>query len=74
MNIYFSCSRRSNRLQVNLMQKKGEKKTEEVKGGKKRDIPAKDLKEVNLIRWETEALDPGLFGFFLALISDYSTI
>lgn len=35
MKIYFNFSRKSNLLQVNVMQKKGEKKTEEVKGGKK---------------------------------------
>lgn len=46
-----------------MMQKRREKKTEEVKREKKRDIPAKRLKEVNLIRWEIEALDPGLFVF-----------
>lgn len=63
MKIYFNFSRKSNLLQVNVMQKKGEKKNRGSKGRKKRDIPAKDLKEVNLIRWETEALDPGLFAF-----------
>lgn len=57
------------------MQKRGErKKNRGSKERKKQDIPAKQLKEVNLIRWEMEALDPGLFVFFLALISDYSTI
>lgn len=63
MKIYFNYSRKSKLLQVNLMQKKERKKNRGSKGRKKRDIPAKDLKEVNLIRWETEALDSGLFVF-----------
>lgn len=62
MNIYFNCSRKSNLLQVKMMRKRRKKK-ERKKREKKRDIPAQRLKEVNLIRWEIEALDPGLFVF-----------
>lgn len=46
-----------------MIQKKKRKKPEEVKRGKKQDIPAKHLKEVNLIRGEIEALEPGMFVF-----------